>query len=255
MDLGLTGRAYLATGASRGIGAAIASALLDEGASVLLTGRDGDRLTQAAASLGAGRAERVAAAAADNADPATAEQLVAAVTQRFGRVDGAVISVGGPAPGSSLAVIDSEWQHAVDTVLMGTIRLCRAVAEAVSADGALLLILSSSVKQPLPGLAISNALRPGLAMFAKGLADELGPRGIRVNSLLPGRIDTDRIRELDGRAADPVQHRHAAEAAIPLRRYGEPAEVGRVGAFLLSPAASYLTGAAIPVDGGLLRSL
>jgi len=116
-------------------------------------------------------------------------------------------------------------------------------------------VLSSSVRAPLPEMAISNGLRPGLAMVAKTLADELGPRGVRVNGLLPGRIATDRVAELDASTGDPDGARRAAEASIPLGRYGEPAEFGAVAAFLLSPAASFLTGVMLPVDGGLLRSL
>ena len=116
-------------------------------------------------------------------------------------------------------------------------------------------MLSSSVKQPVDGLAISNGLRPGLAMVAKSAADELGPRGVRVKGLLPGRIDTERVRELDGLADDPEAARAAGAAGIPLRRYGEPVEFGTVAAFVLSPAASYVTGVMLPVDGGVIRSL
>ena len=126
----------------------------------------------------------------------------------------------------------------------------------VLGDGAAIgLVLSSSVREPIGHLAISNGLRPGLAMTAKALADELGPRGIRVFGLLPGRIATDRMVQIDGRSPDPEAARRASEAAIPLRRYGEPAEFGRVAAFALSPAASFLTGVMLPVDGGMLRAL
>ena len=116
-------------------------------------------------------------------------------------------------------------------------------------------MLSSSVRAPLPEMAISNGLRPGLAMVAKTLADELGPRGVRVNGLLPGRIATERVAELDASTGDPEAARRAAEASIPLGRYGEPGEFGAVAAFVLSPAASFLTGVMLPVDGGLLRAL
>ena len=116
-------------------------------------------------------------------------------------------------------------------------------------------MLSTSAKAPIPNLGISNGLRPGLAMAAKNLADELGPRGIRVNGLLPGRVDTDRVRQLDAQADDPEAARAATEQTIPLRRYGKPEEFGRVAAFLLSPAAGFLTGVMLPVDGGMTRSL
>lgn len=116
-------------------------------------------------------------------------------------------------------------------------------------------VLSTSVKQPIGGLAVSNGLRPGLAMAAKTLADEVGPRGIRVNGLLPGRVETERVQELDGLSDDPEATKQSHLAGIPLRRYGQPAEFGRAAAFLLSPAADYITGAMLPVDGGLTRGL
>jgi 3-oxoacyl-[acyl-carrier protein] reductase len=132
----------------------------------------------------------------------------------------------------------------------------RAVASAIGDEGgAIAFVLSLSVKQPIDGLASSNGLRPGLGMLAKTMADELGPRNIRVLSLLPGRLDTDRVRELDQASGRPKKLREEFERRIPLGRYGEAAEFGRVAAFALSPAASYLNGAAIPVDGGLSRAL
>ncbi|HMY09917.1 MAG TPA: SDR family oxidoreductase, partial [Marmoricola sp.] len=122
-------------------------------------------------------------------------------------------------------------------------------------NGSIVFVLSSSVKTPLAEMAISNGLRAGLAMVAKTLADELGPMGIRVNSLMPGRIQTDRVMELDTATGDPVQARRQAEQLIPLGRYGQPTEFGRVAAFLLSPASSYVTGVALPIDGGMLQAL
>ena len=128
------------------------------------------------------------------------------------------------------------------------------MARAGSEGTSIAFVLSSSVKSPIPGLAISNGLRPGLAMVAKTLADELGPNGTRVNGLMPGRIATDRLKELDAKGGDPEAARRASEKTIPLRRYGTPDEFGRVAAFVLSPAASYITGAIIPIDGGALRT-
>jgi 3-oxoacyl-[acyl-carrier protein] reductase len=135
------------------------------------------------------------------------------------------------------------------------VRLCRELGQALGEGGSLALVLSSSVKVPLPDMAISNGLRPGLAIVAKTLADELGPRGIRVNGLLPGRIATDRVAELDAATGDPEAARAAAISGIPLRRYGEPEEFGRVATFVLSPAASFVSGVMLPVDGGMLRAL
>lgn len=161
------------------------------------------------------------------------------------------MSVGGPPPGFVADTTDEQWQTSFESVFLGAVRLARAAAEELAPGGVIGFVLSGSVHEPIPGLTISNALRPGLAGFAKSLADELGPRGIRVVGLLPARIDTDRVRELDGLSADPEATRAANEARIPLRRYGSADEFGRVAAFLLSPAASYLTGIMVPVDGGM----
>lgn len=153
-----------------------------------------------------------------------------------------------------LDTADQTWRDSFETVFLGALRLARAAAAALGEGGAIAFVLSSSVREPLPNLGVSNGLRPGLAMAAKALAGELGPRGIRVLGLLPARIDTDRVRELDALAADPDAARKAASAGIPLGRYGTPEEFGRVAAFALSPAASYLTGLMIPVDGGALHT-
>lgn len=161
----------------------------------------------------------------------------------------ALISVGGPPAGPALGLTDEQWRGAFDSVFLGAVRMCRAVVDALTAEGgSLALVLSTSVKAPIAGLAASNGLRPGLAMLAKTMADELGPRRVRVNGLLPGKVLTDRLRELGAGEAD-------VPTDIPLRRYGAPDEFGRVAAFVLSPAASYLTGAMIPVDGGATRAL
>jgi 3-oxoacyl-[acyl-carrier protein] reductase len=253
MDLGLGGRGYLLTGASRGLGFATARALVDDGARVLISSRSPESVDAAVASLGGPPA--ATGLAADLADPDAAQALVTAARERLDRLDGALISVGGPAPGSVLEAAEEDWRAAVDSVLLGTIRLVRALVPALGDGAALGLVLSTSVRQPIPHLGISNGLRPGLAMTAKALADELGPRGIRVLGLMPGTIATDRITQIESASGDPEAARARTEAGIPLRRVGRPEEFGRVAAFALSPAASYLTGVMLPVDGGVLRSL
>ena len=247
MDLGLAGRAYLVTGASRGLGFATADELVDEGASVVIASRSEEDIAHAAGELGC------IGVAADLSDPTAAQRLVETTVASYGRIDGAVISVGGPPAGPAMSITDDQWTGAFESVFLGAVRVVRAVVDALTDEGgSIVLVLSTSAKMPVGNLAVSNGLRPGLAMLAKTLSDELGPRNVRVNGLLPGRVDTDRVRSLDG--PDPAV-RAANEGGIPLRRYGEPAEFGRVAAFLLSPAASYVTGAMVPVDGGISRGL
>ncbi|MET7647434.1 SDR family oxidoreductase [Streptomyces sp. NPDC005426] len=249
MDLGLKDRVYIVTGATRGLGNATARALVADGAKVIITGRDEKRAEAAAAELG----PDAVGLAADNADPAAAQRLVETALEGLGRLDGILISVGGPAPGSAADNTDEQWRSSFESVFLGAVRLARAAAAALGDGGVIGFVLSGSVHEPIAGLTISNGLRPGLAGFAKSLADELGPRGIRVLGVLPARIDTDRVRELDALSGDAEASRTANEAAIPLRRYGTPQEFGRTAAFLLSPAASYLTGIMVPVDGGSRR--
>jgi 3-oxoacyl-[acyl-carrier protein] reductase len=253
MDLGLQDRVYVLTGASRGLGYATAEALVADGARVVISSRDADQVSAAAQALGG--PGRVVGITADLGDPAVPQRLVDAATGEFGRLDGALISVGGPPPGTVAQVSDEQWRAAFETVFLGTIRAARTVAPVLSAGGAIGLVLSTSARGPVPGLGVSNGLRPGLAGAAKDLADEYGPRGVRVVSLLPGRIFTDRNRELFAATGDAAAAQAKAEAAIPMGRLGDPAEFGRVAAFLLSPAASYLTGITVPVDGGALRGL
>ena len=251
MDLGLEGKAFVVSGAARGLGHATAQALVSEGASVLISGRTENALREGQQRLGANSAFLVT----DNAAPESGENLTSECIRRFGRIDGALISVGGPPRGSVMATSDADWRSSFESVFLGAMRIARSVASRCHDSGSIVFVLSSSVKTPLAEMAISNGLRAGLAMVAKTLADELGPMGIRVNSLMPGRIQTDRVMELDTATGDPVQARRQAEQLIPLGRYGQPTEFGRVAAFLLSPASSYVTGVALPIDGGMLQAL
>ena len=253
MDLGLADRVYVVTGGTSGLGRAAAEALVADGARAVVSSRDPDRVAAVAEALGG--ADHAVGLVADLADPTAADRLVEAATSTYGRLDGALLSVGGPPPGPVTDIDDEAWRTAFESVFLGQLRAARAVAAAVGDGGSILLVLSSSVRSPIAGLAVSNGLRPGLAMVAKTLADELGPQGIRVNGLLPGRIATARTRQLDASGGDEQAARARSEAMIPLRRYGDPVEFGRVAAFLLSPAASYLTGVMLAVDGGLARSL
>lgn len=252
MDLGLQDRVYVVTGGSRGLGRVTAEALVADGARVVLAARSPAAIEEAVRSLGKDNATGVVA---DLADPGAPQRLVEAARTAYGRLDGGLVSVGGPPAGSVLNTSDEDWSRSFDTVFLGGIRMLRALASALNEGGSIAMVLSTSTKAPVADLALSNGLRPGLGMVVKTLADEVGPRGVRVNGLLPGRVETDRVRELDAAAADPDATRRHHEAAIPLRRYGRPEEFGTVAAFLLSPASSFLTGTMVPVDGGMLRAL
>lgn len=253
MNLGLNGRVYVVTAASSGLGRATAEALVAEGARVVLVARRAGQLDRLTESLGK---DTAASLAGDLGAADTAARAVAVALDTWARLDGALISVGGPPAGSVGGTTEDQWRGAFESVFLAGLRVQQAVVERGTAeDLAIGWVLSTSVKSPVGGLAASNGLRPGLGMLIKQSADELGVNGTRVFGLLPGRVETDRVMHLDSLADDPAAARAAAESAIPLRRYGQPEEFGRVAAFLLSPAASYVNGCVVPVDGGALRTL
>jgi 3-oxoacyl-[acyl-carrier protein] reductase len=270
MDLYLRDRVYVVTGGSRGLGFAAAEVLVAEGARVVLSAPHESSAAAAAAQLtrDGAAAGRVAWVAADNADATTPARLIAAAEDRFGRIDGAMISVGGTPPGTIATTTDDAWRTAFESVFLGAVRLARLLGPHLAqtsgktpdntitgAGGAVVVVLASSVRVPLAQLAVSNGLFPGVAGVVKMLSDEWGPSGVRINGILPVRIATDRVRQLDAQSGDPDEVRVRKSQDIPLRRYGDPAEFGRVAAFLLSPAASYITGAMIPVDRGSIRAI
>lgn len=250
MDLGLQDSVFIVTGGSRGLGRATARKLVEEGARVVISGRNEESLNTLVHELG----DRAVGVVADNGQPGAEDLLSAVAHDSFGRLDGALISVGGPPAGGVLTTTEDQWRDSFESIIIGGLRIARAVIDAMSGPGSIAFVLSTSVKTPIPGLAISNGLRPGLAMAAKTLANEVGERGIRVNGLLPGRIATDRLTELDSKQGDPAAARARQEAVIPLGRYGEPGEFAAVATFLLSPASSYVSGVMVPVDGGALQT-
>jgi 3-oxoacyl-[acyl-carrier protein] reductase len=254
VDLQLGAARALVGGASRGLGAAIAGSLASEGARVAIVGRTSAALEARARAL---NGEAVTADLSSVEGPAHA---VHEATRLLGGLDLLVVNSGGPPEGTFAAVTEEKWSVAVDGILFSAMRLIRASLPALrdSSKASVLVVLSSSAREPIPGLVTSNVLRPALNGLIKTLVSEIAP--IRINALVPGRIATDRVAQLDaGRAvaagvtAEEIQRR--TNARIPLGRYGRPEEVGAAGAFLLSPAASYINGALVPVDGGMIRSL
>jgi 3-oxoacyl-[acyl-carrier protein] reductase len=270
MDLHLRDRVYLVTGGSRGLGFAAAEALVAEGARLVVSSRGETSAAAAAERLAnsAATTDSIAWIAADNADAATPERLITTAEDRFGRLDGALVSVGGTPPGTVADTTDDVWRGSFESVFLGAVRLARVLGTNLTGSatgpgsgapagtgGSVVFVLASSVRVPLPEFAVSNGLFPALAGVVKMLAEDLGPSGIRMNGILPVRIATERVRQLDALSGDPDEVRARKSEDIPLRRYGEPEEFARVAAFLLSPAASYITGAMIPVDGGSIRAI
>jgi 3-oxoacyl-[acyl-carrier protein] reductase len=246
MDLGLTGRTAIVCGASSGMGLATAEALAAEGANVVMLARRADELERSAARIGA------VAVRGDVREQADLERLVGTAAEHFGGVDIVVWNSGGPPPGAATAIDDEALEEAFRLVLLPAVRLVRLALPHLerSPGGRILFITSSAVKEPTANLGLSNALRPGVAGYAKALSRELGPQAITVNCVAPGRIDTARLAQLypGGPSAQELEQ-------IPLRRWGTPQEFGDVVCFLASDRASYVSGATIPVDGGLVRGI
>jgi 3-oxoacyl-[acyl-carrier protein] reductase len=258
MELGLIGKVAMVAGASRGLGFAVAEALAREGARVSIASRNDEAIRAAAARLGDG----VLASAVDVGSAADIERWTEATRKEFGGVDLLFTNSGGPPAGPALSFDDAQWQQAAELLLFSTLRMVRAVVPLMQprGGGAILMSTSSSVKEPIQNLGLSTVLRASVSALAKTLAIELAPSKIRVNQIIPGRIDTDRVRQLDQinatkQGISSEQAKEKAMAAIPMGRYGETGEFGMVGAFLLSSAARYMTGATVQVDGGLIRSV
>jgi 3-oxoacyl-[acyl-carrier protein] reductase len=247
MDLKLSGKTFIVTGGSGGLGLATVKNLLAEGANVLVSGRTEEKFDSAKAALDIYN-EQLMFFAGDNADASLPQKLKQAVAERWGQLDGLLVSVGGPPAGKVLDTDDETWRFAFESVFLGTIRMIRDLSVLISDGGAIALILATSAKEAASGIPISNGLRPGLALLAKSFADELGPRNIRVNALLPGLFATERSKRL-------FENRPPDLSSLSLQRIGDPDEFGRMATILLSPSASYITGAAIAIDGGLMKAL
>ena len=258
MDLGLRNKVALVTAASKGMGKASAMGLAAEGARVAMCARTASDLEAAAAEVRARTGAEVFAMPADVTRPEQIGALVAKVGEQFGGVDILVANAGGPPRGQFEELTDEQWLGAVDISLMSTVRLIRAVLPSMKARkwGRILTIQSSSVKQPIPELLLSNSVRPGVAGLMKTLALQLGPDNILVNTVCPGKIMTERFMagaKFSGLSREKYLEATAAE--IPLGRIGSPEEFANVIVFLASERASYLTGVTLQVDGGLVRGL
>jgi 3-oxoacyl-[acyl-carrier protein] reductase len=262
VNLGLEGKIAMVGGASKGLGLAVATALAAEGAHVSIASRNQEAIDAAAQVLRQQNGGRVLATVADITSAEAIERWHATTVAQFGGVDLLFTNSGGPPAGRALDFGDSAWFSAFELLVLGVVRQVRLVVPSMQqrGGGAILMSTSSSVKEPIANIALSNVLRASVSALAKTLALELAGSGIRVNQLIPGRIGTDRVQEIDainaGKAGISIeQQRERSVATIPLGRYGKPEEFGRVAAFLLSNAAAYLTGASVQVDGGLVRGV
>lgn len=255
MDLGLKGARALVGGASAGLGAACAEALAAEGASVVVTARRADLLGAVAERIGG------TAVVGDLSTPDGPAAIVGEAVEHLGGLDVLIVNSGGPAAGNFVDVPAQTWEAATQVTLLGPIRLVAAALPHLqrSDRASITMVLGSTVRVPLPRIVTSNVLRPALAGLVKSLAGELAP-GVRVNGVAPGRLHTERADELDAKWAELSgesfeEARARAVANIPFGRYGRPEEFGRVAAFLASPAASYVSGQILPVDGAMTRTL
>jgi len=262
MDLELTGRVALVTAASKGLGRATATRLAAEGARVMISSRGADQLARTAQEIGEATGAQVEHCPADVADAADLDRLLAETQLRLGDVDVLVNNAGGPPPGGFDALDDAQWYAAHDLNLMSTVRLFRGVLPHMREQGwgRIVTIASSSIKQPIENLLLSNTYRVALLGLAKSLAIEFAPDGVLLNTVGPGRIATDRVAGLDASRAEKAgisieEVRAQTEKAIPLGRYGTAEEFARVVAFLASGANTYVTGQHLLVDGGMVRAI
>lgn len=260
MDLGLQDKTALVAASSKGLGYGVAKALAANGAKVSLCSRSADAVAAAAQTLADDYGVETLASACDLRRPADIQAWIDKTVVAWGQIDCLLVNAGGPPAKMFKELSDSDWQAAFELTLMSSVRMIRMALPHMTGGGSILTVTSSSIKEPIPRLGLSTVMRAGVAGLVKTLADELAGDGIRVNNLVPGRIDTDRVAQLDANTSDKLgisieEVKRRSLAAIPLGRYGHIDDFGSAGAFLLSPAASYITGATLRVDGGAMRSI
>jgi len=262
MDLGLKNKVMMVAASSSGLGYAVARNLAAEGAKISMASRSVKHIEQAASEISNESETDVLASVMDMTDPFTIESWVKNTLERFGRIDGLLINAGGPPPGRFDDLDDSKWNAGFELTLMGTVRLIRQVLPQMrkQKSGSILTITSVSIKEPIENLLLSNVMRSGVNSLIKSLSSGLGPEGIRINNLVPGLFGTERLRDLD--LINSREWRMTLEEVqkinhdnIPLGRYGDPDEFGKAATYLLSDAASYVTGETFIIDGGKTRAV
>ncbi len=262
MDLKLNGKVAMVAASSKGLGYGIAQALAQEGASISIGSRTEEDIESAAEQLRKETGVSVLASVLDSSEPESIQQWANITLKEFGGVDKLLVNAGGPPTGKFEDFSDNDWQAAFELNLLSAVRMIRATLPSMRerGGGSILTVTSMSVKEPIDMLILSNVMRSGVTSLIKSLSVQLAPDNIRLNNLMPGRINTDRLRSLDGLSSEkqgvPLTQIQAANyAKIPLGRYGTIEEFGRTGAFLLSDAASYITGSSLAVDGGVLKTV
>lgn len=262
MDLQLTDKVIMVAGASEGLGFGIATCLAAEGCHLSIASRSLDKITAATKKLQKNNSGKIIGSVMDAKNAESISAWIAHTVKEFGRIDGLVINTGGPPAGNFAQLTDEHWQQGFELILMSAVHMIRGVLPYLQQQphSAILAVTSYLIKEPDPILTLSNAFRSGLVALLKSLSRELAPQGVRVNNLIPGKMDTDRIKDLNQIIAnkekvDIESIKQQQFASIPLGRYGTPEEFGRAATFLLSPAASYITGETLIVDGGLVKTV
>jgi 3-oxoacyl-[acyl-carrier protein] reductase len=260
VDLKLTGKIAMVAGASRGLGFGVARGLAAEGASVSISSRDANAIAAAGERITGDTGRPTLSTPVDVRKAADLEAWHQRTVEKFGGVDLLFVNAGGPPAGTALSFDDAAWTQAFELLLLSAVRMVRLAVPSMRArgGGAIVVSTSSAVKEPIANLALSNVVRASVAALSKTLANELAADGIRVNQLIPGRINTDRVRELDtirgksaGTSAEEIKAGYSK--TIPLGRYGEADEFASAAVFLFSDSSRYITGASLQVDGGLVR--